>query len=491
MAACPGRMAEPGGELAAAEMEVLLAGAVPALLGRMLQPAPVTVATLDRACVEALLPAAAPRVGGGASRLHQILHDELLPFTRDYRHPLHLGHQRPAPSFASWFADIAAAAFNPTVTMFEGGPYSVAVEGRVLAWLKALAGYPRDAVATLVNGGAEATLTALLVARDSARARGVARARLRVLAGEHAHYSVARALHVLGLPNSALVSIASHDDLTMDTDDLARQGAWVVAEGGCIMAIVAASGSTANGAFDDLIALRRIADAQGAWLHVDAAHGGAALLSPQLSPLVAGIAAADSIVINPHKMFFVSAPCSVLLCRRRAEFAASLGVGLESADYVIPDPASLVMQSDGDEPLRWTLACTRFFAAFRLYAAISAYGLDGIATRVERCCALTEYLAAVLGAEDDFEILAPPAFNMLCFRYRPPGVVDPDSLNRSLRQQIAAGPEAYLTGCSAKGRYWLRAQIMGEAVSEAALASLPDLLRRVARDLPSFPRTTE
>jgi L-2,4-diaminobutyrate decarboxylase len=488
---CPGSAAALESELPFAEMEALLAAAMPALLNRVRQKAAATVATLDRTRVEALLPLAAPRKGGGAGRLRQILHDEFLPFTRDYRHPLHLGHQRPAPSFASWFADIAAAAFNPTVTMFEGGPYSVAVEGRVLGWMKQLAGYPAEAVATLVNGGAEANLTALLVARDAALARGVARDRLRVLAGEHAHYTIARSLHVLGLDSEALVRIASRDDLAMDMDDLARQGARVVAEDRCVMAIVAVAGSTANGAFDDLAALRRIADAHQAWLHVDAAHGGAALLAPDLAPLVAGIAAADSLVINPHKMFFVSSPCSVLLCRRRAAFAASLGIGLETADYVIPDPAALAMQSDGDEPLRWTLACTRFFSAFRLYAAISAYGLDGIAMRVERCCALARHLAAVLSATDDFEILAPPAFNMVCFRYQPQGVADGDQLNRILRRELAAGPQAYLTGCTAKGRYWLRAQIMGDQVSEEALASLPDLLRRMARDIPSFPQPAE
>lgn len=486
---CPGRAKAVPFELAAAEMLDLAAAAVAALVDCIGQPAPRTVATLDRAAIESLLPAAAPRNGGGAARLKQILQDEFLPLTRHYRHPLHLGHQRPAPSFASFYADMAAAAFNPTVTMFEGGPYSVAVEGRVLAWMKQIAGFPAEAVATLVNGGADANLTALLVARDLMLSAGVARDRLRVLAGEHAHYTIARSLHVLGLPSAAMVRVASRGDLAMDPHDLAREAAALERDGCRVMAIVGGAGATANGAFDDFRLLRKIADRHQTWLHVDAAHGGAALLSARLRRLVNGIERADSLVINPHKMFFVSSPCSILLARRRAPFAASLGIGLDRADYVIPDPKSLAMLEDGDEPLRWTLSCTRFFSAFRLYAAISAYGLDGLAARIEHCCDLAAHLGRLLENQADFEVLAPPAFNMVCFRYRPADAdaadkdAAADALNRNLRVALAAGPAAYLTGCSAGGRYWLRAQVMSEWISRESLDSLPDLLRQVAHQL--------
>lgn len=481
---CAGRQRRerPAFELTRGEAKTLLTEAVDVIAERIYRPSPVTVATLDRSTIDAILPAHAPQAGGGPARLREILLDEFLPLTRDYRHALHLGHQRPAPSVASLYADVAAAAFNPTVTMFEGGPYSVAVEGRVLAWMKELAGYPASSIATLVNGGAEATLTALMVARDRALAQGHAPADLRFLVGEHAHYTMARSRHILGLPPEALVTIAASDDLSMDIAALTREVHAVEAEGRAVMAIVANAGSTANGAFDNLTAIASIAQASGAWLHVDAAHGGAALLSARLRHKLTGIAAADSIVINPHKLFFVSAPCSILLCRRRADFAASLGVGLESASYVIPDPASLAAAEDGEEPLRWTISCTRFFAAFRLYAAISTYGLDGLAARLEHVCDLAQFLHDHLERQPDFETLCRPAFNMVCFRYRGAANAEDalDDVNRRLRADLAAGPDAYLTGCVAKGSYWLRAQIMSENVDEISLASLPGLLRERA-----------
>ena len=76
----------------------------------------------------------------------------------------------------------------------------------------------------------------------------------------------------------------------------------------------------------------------------------------------------------------------------------------------------------------------------------------------------------------------PPTFNMLCFRYRPAGIAAAglDGLNRNLRGDLAAAPDAYLTGCGARGNYWLRAQIMGPYVTVEALGRLPGILRRTA-----------
>ncbi|WP_374380554.1 aspartate aminotransferase family protein [Dongia sp.] len=474
-----------GFDLMPSAMAELMDEAVPLLLSRMTRPASRTVASLDRAAIETQLPAALPREGGGAARLRQILLEEFLPLVRDYRHPLHLGHQRPAPSFASLYADLAAAAFNPTVTMFEGGPYSVAVEARVLAWMKQLAGFPDDAVATLVNGGAEAHLTALLIARDRALAAGHARENLRLLVGAHAHYTLPRARHILGLPAEAMIEIPARPDLSLDPAALADRLDSLRADGRIVMAIVATAGGTANGAFDDLQSVGRLAQQAGAWFHVDAAHGGAALLSSRHRAKLAGLDAADSVVINPHKLFFVSSPCSVLLCRQRAAFAASLDVGLAQASYVIPDPAALETIADGDEPLRWTIACTRFFSAFRLYAALSAYGTDGLAARLDHACDLARHLAGLVTAAPDFELLAPPTFNMVCFRYRPSAVPagQLDRLNRRLRDRLAAGSDAYLTGCTAHGAYWLRAQVMSEQVDTQSLARLLPLLRHDADSL--------
>jgi glutamate/tyrosine decarboxylase-like PLP-dependent enzyme len=485
----------PGRTIASCELSPPVAGdllteAAQAITARVFAPLPETVAGTDRQTVENMLPQGMPRQGGGPARLRQILFDEFLPTLRDYRHPLHLGHQRPAPSFASLYADLAAAAFNPTVTMFEGGPYAVAVEGRVLAWMKQLAGFAPDSVATLVNGGAEANLTALLVARDRALAQGHELARLRLIVGEHGHYSLLRARHVLGLEPDGLVVIPSGEDLSMDVAALATCLADLQQQGLPVMAVVAASGCTANGAFDDLAAIGRLSAQARAWFHVDAAHGGAALLSGRLCPALDGLDFADSAVINPHKMFFVAAPCSILLCRRRADFAASLDVGLESARYVIPEAASLATLADGDEPLRWTLACTRFFSAFRLYAVLCAYGTEGIAARIERACDLARHLHGRIAAAADFEALCVPAFNMVCFRHRPEHRDPPaiDDINRALRRALANGRDAYLTGCVARGSYWLRAQIMSENTDEDALDRLLPLLRQVAAGIVSEPQ---
>ena len=114
---CPGTIgaapqgfdiAPQGFDIAPGEMTTLMDEAVPLLLARMTKPPRRTLATLDRAAIDRAIPSSLPQKGGGAARLRQILLEEFLPLVRDYRHPLHLGHQRPAPSFASLYADVAA-----------------------------------------------------------------------------------------------------------------------------------------------------------------------------------------------------------------------------------------------------------------------------------------------------------------------------------------------------------------------------------------------
>src|SRR5205814_2807651 len=134
---------------------------------------------------------------------------------------------------------------------------------------------------TLSSGGSEAPCPALLAARGAvlpdAWADGVGSAPPLLLCGEHAHYAVTRAGAQLGLGMRSLIQIRSQnfkldpDALRATLDDLARAGRRV-------MAVVATAGSTATGSIDDLHAIADLCDEYGVWLHVDAAHGGSALL---------------------------------------------------------------------------------------------------------------------------------------------------------------------------------------------------------------------
>jgi glutamate/tyrosine decarboxylase-like PLP-dependent enzyme len=456
------------------------------IAGRIACPSPSTISGASRREIESLLPDTAPREGLGPDELLRVIRDEYLVHVRDYRHPLHYGHQRPAPLAATAIADFAAQALNPTVTMYEGSPYSVSLEKCVLRWMTELIGFPEGAGGTLVAGGAEATLTALLCARERASLAGQ-RERPVIFASDQVHYSVERAAHILGLGASALLQVPSDARLSLDIGRLEAMMATSARAGETPLAVVATAGTTGTGSFDDLRAAARIAARYGAWFHVDAAHGGSALIAPELRGLLDGIEHADSVVWNPHKLLWVASPCSAIMVRRRRDLAIALAPGVRTASYVVPRATDILddPDEDPDEPLRWTIACTRYFSAMRVYAAFLVYGTSGLARRLTRMCELAKDLHAAASAHGAFELLVNPAFNVTCFRFVPPGTnLSPeavDTVNQSLRDRLARGTEAYLTGVKIHGRYWLRAQFMSENITPASNRKLLALVEREGR----------
>jgi L-2,4-diaminobutyrate decarboxylase len=426
--------------------------------------------------LERLLPSTAPAQGGGADALRTLVRDIYLPHIRNYRHPLHYGHQRPAPLAATVIADLAANAFNPTVTMLEGGPISVTIERRVMEWFRQLAGFPLGSCGTLLHGGTEGILTALLAARDD---RGPGR----ILASEESHYAVARAAHVLGLAPDALWRIPADSRGRVSLSLLEQAARHIRSNGGRVMAMVANAGSTANGAFDDLIGMASIAKEYGAWFHVDGSHGASALLSRRLRSKLLGVECADSLSWNPHKLLWVASPCSILIVKEPSKLLASLAPGMETASYVLPSAGvSNHQAAHGDDPLRFTLACTRYFAALRLCAALTVYGTDALGRRIERTHDLARDLCEQLAAASDFRIHSQPELNMVCFQHVPAGRKMSgrklSSYNQTIRQRLAAGTDAYLTGVELGGRYWLRAQIMSPNTTPMSNSKLLELIRQ-------------
>ncbi len=179
-------------------------------------------------------------------------------------------------------------------------PGTAVLERDAVAWLAELVGLPPHGRFT--SGGSEANLLAIWVARE--------RGGHEVILSQNAHFSLFRAVHLLGLEP---VVVGLRGDGSMDT------GTALAALGPDTAALVAVAGSTELGAVDDLPAL---ADGKGdTWLHIDGALGG--LVLPFSEPgwrLPAGV---DSFTVDPHKMGMATRPAGVLLTREAGALDAT------------------------------------------------------------------------------------------------------------------------------------------------------------------------
>src|SRR3989449_2220361 len=236
-------------------------------------------------------------------------------------HPRYFGLFNPSVTLASVIADTLVAMYNPQLATWRTSPAANEIERHTLAWLTGKFGLPATTSASFTTGGAEANLSAVIVALTRAFPE-YGDGGLRSLCGaptiyltREAHDSFNKIAHMTGIGRRALRTVATDRDLKMDLADLARRVGEDRRNGLVPVMVVGTAGTTAAGAIDPLPDLARFCRSEELWFHVDAAWGGAAIISPRLRGHLAGIDAADSITCDAHKWFSVPMGAGMFFCR--------------------------------------------------------------------------------------------------------------------------------------------------------------------------------
>jgi L-2,4-diaminobutyrate decarboxylase len=382
----------------------------------------------------------------------------ILDYAIQLHHPSYMGHQVCPPFPTAVIADLVISTLNQSTAVWEMSPIGTVVEQEIVRWLVGLAGYPAESLGTAVSGGSAANLTGLLAARARWRALGRG-TRPVIFASADTHYSVARAGAIMGIDD--VVKIATDDAHRMDVNALR---AALREHGENVMAVVATSGSTATGAFDDLEAVRTIAG--DTWLHVDAAHGASVLLSDRLKPLVKGLERADSFSWDPHKMLWMPLSLGAILVRD--------GQWLRRA-FEADAPYLFHAEREADNLGALTIQCSKRADAIKLWLTLQLAGTRPFAEALEKVADVTRYLSEQVAASDDFEPMHEPAFNIFCFRHR-----GSDEENLALRERLIRGGEAWITSTVLKGRRVLRVTMINPATERRHVDRMLQALREIA-----------
>lgn len=418
--------------------------------------------------------------------------DALLARTVDesnhLHHPRYVGHQVTSPHPLAALCELAASLLNNGMAIYEMGPVGTVMERRVLAWLAQQVGFGPGADGVLTSGGSAGNLTALLAARqakagfDVWRAGAHAGPPLAVLVSEQAHYSVRRALQVMGLGAEGALPVPCDERFRLRPGALPGVLARAEGAGRRVIAVVASAASTATGAFDPLAPIADFCEAHGLWLHVDGAHGACAALSPATRERVARIERADSVVWDPHKMMLAPALVSAVLFREGARSYASFA---QDASYLFPaqgeDPAGGAATPWWDIGLR-TLECTKRMLSLELYASLSLLGTRFFADYVEGCFALARRFAERIARAPDFELAVAPECNIVCFRLAPPGAdrASLDALQTRVRERVVRSGRFYLVQTRLPAGVFLRTTLVNPFTADEDLDGLLAALRDAA-----------
>jgi L-2,4-diaminobutyrate decarboxylase len=403
--------------------------------------------------------------------------------------PRYIGHQVAASVPLAGLFDAAGAVTNQAMAIYDMGPWATAAEWAMVEQLGQQIGWRAGEFAGLVtHGGSLANLTALLTARnvtlkDSWQQGASAGGREPLLlVHADAHYSVSRAAGVLGLGTNHVLRVGLDRRRRMDPQQLDDRLGELRAKNRPIVAVIACACSTPVGAFDPLDDVADLCARHGVWLHVDAAHGGAACLSPRYRHLVAGLHRADSVVWDAHKMLFSPALCAFVFYRQAAHKFEAFR---QDAPYLF-DPAAPGL-AEFDSALR-TVECTKRAAVFGLWGVWSLFGPQLFADMVETTFAMGQVFHEKLSAAPDFIPLHEPQCNIVVFRHVPEALRDAtaDVLGRfqfELRRRVIESGEFYIVSTKIDGVGALRVTIINPLTGPEHLDRLLDAIREAGQRL--------
>jgi L-2,4-diaminobutyrate decarboxylase len=439
----------------------------------------------DRACP--VLPWRSPEemLGAWPAEFPSIEHGDLDAFlarviasSNHLHHPRYFGHQVSATLPIAALCDLLGGILN-NGSIYEMGPVTMAMERSLSAWFCRQLGFGPRAEGIFTSGGSLGNLTALLAARASRAGYDVWRdghhagPPLAILVSAHAHYSIDRAVRILGWGEGGAMIVPVDASFRMRPDELEPALDRASRAGRRVIAVVATAGSSPTGAFDLLPEIAEFCARNELWLHVDAAHGGSAVVSRRHRHLVAGIEHADSVVWDAHKMLLMPSLVTAVLFRNGA---TSYGSFAQDAGYLF----------NGTTP--WADTCTRTFECtkhmmvLKLYAALAHFGPDLLSEYVERMFSLAQRFAGMLAHSDDFELAVPPACNIVMFRFLASGASDLDAVQARIRDRLRGEGTFYLVRASLNGKLYLRTSLMNPLSTDDDLVALMAAVRRAAAD---------
>ena len=358
-----------------------------------------------------------PRAPGRLEDAHAQFMADVPPYGSGNRHPGFMGWVQGGGTGVGMLAEMLAGGLDANLGGRDHMP--IEVERQVVAWMAELFGFPADASGIFLTGTSMANLCAVLVARDRAlgadvRHTGVHDARVVAYASKGVHSCIVRAMDMTGLGWDRLRLVETNPDHSINLPALEAAIAADRARSLKPFLIIGTAGSVDVGAIDDLEGLADIAAREGAAFHVDGALGALGVLSPEVAPRLTGIARADSLALDFHKLGQAPYDAGFLLVRDAAAHKRTFTYS--EAAYLRHAERGLA----GGEwwPCDFGPDLSRGFRALKVWFTLKTYGLDALGAVIGRACALARALADRVEASPELELMAPVGLNIVCFGYR-------------------------------------------------------------------------
>nr|WP_261845668.1 aspartate aminotransferase family protein [Pectobacterium carotovorum] len=406
-------------------------------------------------------------------------------------HPQCVAHLHCPSLVVSQAAEVLINATNQSMDSWDQSPSATIIEMKLIEWLRTQVGYQSGDAGVFTSGGTQSNLMGLMLARDAFFARqghsiqqdGLVGnlKKIKVFCSENAHFSVQKNMALLGLGYQCVTLVKTDRFARMDLNDLAEKVTLAKANGEQILAIVATAGTTDAGAIDPLRAIATLAAEHQIWVHVDAAWGGALLLSEKYRDYLDGIELVDSITLDFHKQFFQTISCGAFLLKEARHYelmryqAAYLNSEFDEAQGV----PNLVSKS---------LQTTRRFDALKLWMGLEALGQQQYAAIIDHGVTLAQQVAQYVDEHASLELVMQPQLASVLFRFRPQQLATADDatialLNQRIGDALLESGRANVGVTEFNGVTCLKLTLLNPTVNLDDVKVLLDLVESTAQPL--------
>jgi aromatic-L-amino-acid decarboxylase len=407
----------------------------------------------------------------------------ILPGITHWQNPNFFAYFPANTSPASVLAEMVIATLGAQCMIWETSPAAAELEEKMMIWLRELISLPSGFEGVIQDSASTATLAAILTAREkstnfSGNTEGLGKSGiLKVYCSEQTHSSAEKGVKISGIGRKNLVKIPVRSDFSMDPEKLKEAILNDKEKGEIPCCVIVTLGTTGTTAIDPLRAIGEICRDNNAWLHVDAAMAGTALILPEFQWMLDGKEYIDSFVFNPHKWMFTNFDCT-------AYFVKDASLLIKTFE-ILPEYLKTRTRGKVNDYRDWGVPLGRRFRALKLWSVIRTYGVEGLREKVRNHIGIAAELSEMISKEADFEILAPVVICVVCFRYFPAGYTENqiNDLNEKLNHQLNDSGKLYLSHTVLNGRYTLRMVTAQTNVTIGHVQNAWRLIKETARSL--------
>ena len=430
--------------------------------------------------IKSSLPKTPPVSGESMEEIFKDIGKRIMPGITHWNHPNFMAYFNSTSSGPGVLAELLSAAFNANGMLWKTSPAVTELEEVALNWFRQMIGLSENFWGIIYDTASVSSMHAIAAAREQLeyqfRQKGLSgRAeipRLKIYASEQAHSSIEKGAITLGIGIEGIRKIPVDNEFRMIPSELENAIAEDKKNGWQLFCVVATVGTTSTTSIDPVNEIADICQKEKLWLHVDAAHAGAAAIIPEMRFIFDGIEKADSLVVNPHKWMFTPVDISIFFTRKPKI--------LKQAFSLVPEYLKTSEDSTVTNYMDYGIQLGRRFRSLKLWFIIRYFGVEGLANRIKDHLRLGKIFAAWIDQNPNFEKMAPVPFSTICFRAHPQDLNDEqklNDLNEKLLNNVNSTGKIFLTHTKLNEKFVCRLVISGLRTEEKHVRLAQEILQ--------------